>query len=515
MKRLVFLFLLVTGSLFSQSIDPDAYGYYDYARRFSSNELTGGSRMLGLGGAQAALGADIGGQYINPAALGVYRKSDWGISFDNHHKSTKSVLETNQGESKTFGNSGNFNVRNFGMIFGFANDNPDENEGWNSGGFGISFTRTNNYHQQLVYQGSNSNYSFRNFLVESASGTHFSSFLNQLDASNQVEDVFGAAYYAFILNTKDESSSDPNLNAEYFTIDGDKTDEISGTVTSKGRKQQWNIGYGANYEDKLYLGLNVAILTLRYELSNTYKESPNVTGGLTSVEYSIDETTRGVGFGLSFGAIYRPADRLRLGFAYEMSTNYALQEDYQLTLTAQYDQYNVGGVVVLEEETFKTQLTQFDYNLKQPSRITFGGAYFFDKKGFISADVDLIGYNKMRLTSTSDAFVGDNNTIGNIYRTAPNIRLGGEVRKSVFRARVGVAHYGNPYRKGFDAISLARNYITLGAGIKQEGYYIDLAAVQGFQKEGFRPYSFDNGEGPVVAINQSSLSIVLTGGLTF
>ena len=56
------------GSAFSQEM-LDAYKY-------SSNDLNGTARSLGMGGAFGALGGDISAMSNNPAGLAVYRSSE-------------------------------------------------------------------------------------------------------------------------------------------------------------------------------------------------------------------------------------------------------------------------------------------------------------------------------------------------------------------------------------------------------------------------------------------------------
>jgi len=45
------------------------------------------------------------------------------------------------------------------------------------------------------------------------------------------------------------------------------------SISRKGAQYQWSIAYGANFSDKLFVGGNIGITTLRYELEQTYRES--------------------------------------------------------------------------------------------------------------------------------------------------------------------------------------------------------------------------------------------------
>ena len=78
--------ILLSSSLYAQ--------YAEDALRFSRSFQGGTARMMGMAGAQQALGADISSLVGNPAGLGFYRKNDFSIS---------PTLRMNNVESKAFG----------------------------------------------------------------------------------------------------------------------------------------------------------------------------------------------------------------------------------------------------------------------------------------------------------------------------------------------------------------------------------------------------------------------------
>ena len=54
--------------------------YVEDAFRFSNSTINGTARILGMGGAQTALGADLSSISGNPAGLGFYRSNDYSVS---------------------------------------------------------------------------------------------------------------------------------------------------------------------------------------------------------------------------------------------------------------------------------------------------------------------------------------------------------------------------------------------------------------------------------------------------
>ncbi|HSI90897.1 MAG TPA: hypothetical protein VK927_07240 [Adhaeribacter sp.] len=73
------LALSLAGTVFAQN-EVDAL-------RYSRTDFGGTARVQALGGAQTALGADISNTTVNPAGLGLYRRSEFSItpslSFNN------------------------------------------------------------------------------------------------------------------------------------------------------------------------------------------------------------------------------------------------------------------------------------------------------------------------------------------------------------------------------------------------------------------------------------------------
>ena len=62
-------------ALLSASLAVNAQNIYQM-EDYSSSELNGTARYVGMGGAMNALGADISLMNSNPAGLGLYRRSD-------------------------------------------------------------------------------------------------------------------------------------------------------------------------------------------------------------------------------------------------------------------------------------------------------------------------------------------------------------------------------------------------------------------------------------------------------
>jgi len=86
MKRIILAIVILSFGVQSKA------QYAEDALRFSRNYFGGTSRMLGLAGAQQALGADISSISGNPAGLGFYRRNDFSISPTLRFSETQSTF---------------------------------------------------------------------------------------------------------------------------------------------------------------------------------------------------------------------------------------------------------------------------------------------------------------------------------------------------------------------------------------------------------------------------------------
>ena len=88
---------ILSALLLSAGLATEAQDVYKY-EALSGSDLTGTARYVGMGGAMNALGADLSTMGTNPAAIGLYRKSDAAITAsitsqpDGIERSTSSAL---------------------------------------------------------------------------------------------------------------------------------------------------------------------------------------------------------------------------------------------------------------------------------------------------------------------------------------------------------------------------------------------------------------------------------------
>ncbi len=528
MKRLISLGLLslLCPILAMAQVEPGSLGIYNEALLFSRTDPGGSARIQGIGGGHVALGGDISSATTNPAGLGFFNSSVFSFTPSmNFHESDALFRGRN---TTTFKN--NFNINNMGVVF---NNTLRDIEGgkFRGGSFALSFQRINNFHNEFDFEGFSNNHSIIDSFIERA-GSQPTQSLSSYEA---------LAYDHFLIDVADyDSDVDYDISSDGVITpnDGDGTYEgyaslfgaipgslpkQHGKVLSKGSQYQWNVSYGANYDDRLYFGGGIGIVSTSYTRERTYRESDFEfsDGSADDIlnEFRIDERLRinGIGINATAGVIIRPVDIVRLGMSYTTPTYNSLNEESDYTFTTDWNpfySYNLGSEVVdLGLIRDESDITISNYRLRTPSKFNLGAAFFLGKAGFISGDIEFINYGNAQLKTNDFIVSADNRSISNLYKSTKNIRVGGEFRYDMFRFRAGFSHQGDPFASKNIDRSMSR--VSGGVGYRVRDYYVDLAVSQTKSKDGYVPYTMNDGSEPVTDVSTSSTNVAVTVGFKF
>jgi hypothetical protein len=506
-----FFFIFFLATIGFESFAQDGHGYYNDALRFSRLTFGGSARFQSIGGATTALGADIGTLSSNPAGLGMYNRSDMNMSAAIGTANTNSnYLGNNQKDHRTF-----FNLPSMGMVFGGPKD--DSVKAWKGGTFGIGLTNLNSFQNQFTYNGDNTKNNLTDYFVEQTNGAKQDS-LDRLH-KDDLQDVKSLAYYTYLVNPANYS---PNNRQYRSFIQGDTVHQQE-TVVTKGKQMQWDIAYGGNINNKLYLGFSVGIISLKYSATKTFFESVQPGDTLNNYTFGTNRTLKGTGYNLRLGMIYKVTDWIRLGGTIQTPTYYSIRETISYTVDANFlDLSNKPSSTGSPDphETGKTVPKITKYNLTSPMRISGGIAIFARKKGFVSADITYLNYgasnfteNSVYATKDNSTFTADNQSIKKLYHSAFNINTGAEYRKDIYRLRAGLAWYGNPYRNS-DVNQAIKNF-TLGVGFRFESHYFDIAYIHSSYKTTYQPYVLKDGSSPSVLIRNNNGRVLATFGILF
>ncbi|MDF9799538.1 hypothetical protein OKW21_004801 [Catalinimonas alkaloidigena] len=472
----------------------------------SRNAPLGTARILGIGGGGVALGGDVSSAFINPAGLGFYNRSQAVISpnFQNARTNTN-FLGVN---SETFDN--HFNVSNFGVVINNTKDDiiPADYRG---GSFAITYNQTNSYNVNYTFGPAENTFSLLDeFALQANDIGDNADVLLDNAAEGFFPRYIDAAYENYLINAypDDQDSYVASIPAGTIALQEGRVEEI-------GRQSEWNFAYGGNYKDKLYFGASIGFKNFTYEKVSVFDETPiytqeyqdDVAEGFPffpvdnqlSIDYvdyvTLEETLRldGSGINATLGFVYRPINELTLGFSYKTPTFYSLTEEYFFNLESlvlgiqesdDSEPFDSGG----PEEIRRSPQNFSEYTLSTPSKVSGGFAYFFEKYGFITADVEYINYAANRFSS-NEFNTGDVNIeIDDVMESVINYKVGGEFRYDIFRLRLGYAMYADPTQYVNDNLDRDRQVLSGGVGISTPSFFADLAVVNTQYSTDFFPY---------------------------
>lgn len=485
--------------------------YFEDAYRFSRSNYGLGStaRMQAIGGAQIALGGDIGSAVSNPAGLGFFNKGVFVftpsmdfMNADTGYGILRDGTAEFQSSEETFRN--NFNFANIGAVINFTKGRFTDDK-FKGGSLAITLNRSNTYHMSRKYEGENGfNSIVDNILAEAGS----------LEA-NQLNEIGFAAFDQFLI-TPVTGGYDAFVGG--FPIQRE-------TIKERGSHYQMNIAWGGNYDDKFYFGGGMGLQFINYKQERSFEEFDFLQGNsdldsLNAIFIDDQIEVRGRGINFNFGAIYRPIEFLTIGVTYTSPSFMSLDEESFIDLEADWDAGTTFTETVDGETTtfdlanidpYQSDLFVNNYKLRTPSKVGVGIAAFIGKNGFISGDVEYVDYSNANLNSDDFSTTADNDVINELYESVLNVRVGGEYRFDNFRLRAGYAFLPDPI-KNYNLQD--RTDITFGFGYRTFDYFLDFAVISSQTQLESTPY-FSELNQPFSRSDIRRTTVSVTFGLNF
>ncbi len=532
-------YLLSVAALFSGAISAFGQDYSGDVFRYSDQPITGTARFQGLGGGHAAIGGDASSAFTNPAGLGFYNRSEVSISPGVRLQN----VGVNYAGANTNANKAVPFVGQAALIFA---GEPSRQGSMRRGTFGITYSRHVSLNNEFAFTGLNNRSSITDAYAADLNSFGFKS--DDVDkvfnkSTNQVTDINGAPGTAYLAAAYQLYLVDPTASGAntYVGAEGDKVTNQTQSYSSSGSQSQWSLAYGANFDDKWYVGGSLGIASTRFDFTNRYSET--FVGG-DQIRGLTDQSTltvRGTGVNLTLGTIFRPTELVQLGATFTSPTFSGLTETYDRTLSADIIGIRQveNGKPVLDangnQKRFVPDLQKialpsndFNYSITTPLRASGGATFFFKKRGFITATAEYVGYSGMRV-STSDysaavdnqAFREDNKkNVQAAYQNVVNFRVGAEVRANMFRFRAGAAYLPTAYKDTYDQLAKNgdRNSLLLsgGVGVRNERFFLDVAYSAYAFKTAYAPYTLNNSQNYAAAVlNNKVGSALLSVGVFF
>ncbi|SFD22216.1 Outer membrane protein transport protein (OMPP1/FadL/TodX) [Algibacter lectus] len=459
MKKLSLLFIGVfsMSNIYAQDISD--------ALRYSQDEIQGSARFRALSGAFGALGGDLSAVSINPAGSAVFSQSHASFSlisadknntanyFGNIEKTNDSKLDLNQG----------------GAAFVFKSNN---NSPWRKFTLAIAYDRTNDHNNSWYAEGIG-NTSIDQYFLDYTRNTVIPFGVLKLQGDEFIENAYadigaipevGFKYQqAFLgywggiidpLNTDDTTNND---NIDYVSILSGSPYNQTYSKISTGYNGKISFNFATQYEDNLYLGINLNSHFIDYQQSNFFTEN-------NDVEFENNLATTGNGFSFQLGAILKITPELRMGLAYDSPTWYTIQEEASQSIYSLEADDEIG---------FISNIINIypEYKLQTPGEFTGSIAYIFGQQGLISFDYSNKNYANTTFKPEVD-YTDLNADITNVLTSASTYRFGGEYKVKQLSFRGGYRFEESPYTDGVTVGDL--NGFSLGLGYNFGNTKLDL-----------------------------------------
>ena len=466
--------------------------YSQDAIRYSSFQTGTTSRLKGVGNAGTAIGGDLSSVSGNPAGLGFFTMSEASLTpeFDG------SKINANYQGQNNSASKNALNLNNAAIVFYSRLNTPtgqDKTKGWLSLNFGVGYSRTNDYRENIYAAGKNNSSSITDYYANLANSQGIPDGTLQSWAYNQnLIDQYGV--------------TNPTYKSNAYT----GVSQLN-NISRSGGESEINLAMGLNHSNRLYLGLALGLTNLKYNSANGFLETGTASvleNGLAvnrdyNSTYTQTQSTTGSGFNIKFGAIYKVVEAVRIGAAITTPTYYSIDDNYYEGLNTTFSS---GANYANGPANY-----QLTYTFRTPFRAAGGIAVFIKQFGFITGDVEYIDYSSTHIDN-ADGYDNtyDNGNIKSLYQAAINTHIGAEARLtgSLF-LRGGYGLQGSALKTGSSAQT-----ISGGLGYHLGQYYLDVAFQNVTASQALTPYLAGTVT-PVASLNKTYNNAFITLGYRY
>lgn len=446
------------------------------ALRYSQDEIQGTARFRALSGAFGALGGDMSAVSLNPAGSAVFISSH--VSFTLSNLDTKNEAQYFNGFNST--SDSKFDINQGGAAFVFINHNSSSP--WKKFSLAVNYDKTKNLETSWFASGLNTN---NDGQFSNSIASYFYDYANglRLDQISAFPDESISSAYADIGSIYGFANQQAFLGYESYILEPDTNDDANTvysanvlpgnfhhnySYSSTGYNGKIAFNAAIQYEDNLYLGINLNSHLINFDRS-TFLEEDNSNGGLIEyIDFGNTLSTTGTGFSFQLGGIMKLSPEFRIGLVYDSPIWYTISEETtQYIDTSELANQNINPI--------DPQIVNIypDYKLQTPGKFTGSLAYVFGEQGLISFDYSIKDYSKTKFKPESDpAFIDQNNIIGSELTSASTYRIGGEYKYKQFSFRGGYRFEESPYKNGNTVGDL--NGYSLGLGFNFGNTKLDV-----------------------------------------
>ncbi len=470
--------------------------YVGDAIRYSQNFPTLTARSLSMGGAFTSLGGDLSSAYLNPAGLGLYRKSEFVFSPGLGYNQTRATYQGRESEDFKY----QFIMSNIGYVGTY---NSKRDKGLVSASYAIAYNRLNNFNNMSYMRGDNNQTS----LVD-----NFMTGIDGVDPENLDAFTSRLAFDAYIIDTV------PGTGFEYQTPVLLPVDQRR-KVDTRGGTGEYSFSFGLNFSNVWYVGMSLGIYQLQYEQTMTHTEYDIASSEYDNFHYTENLDVEGSGVSFKMGTMVRLFNVVRVGASLHLPTYYRIDENYMNSMYSEFDDgfipSDVNGKIFAEGS--------FKYKLQTPLKLLGGASVQIGKMGLFAADVEYVDYSGMRLRERDAhiSFDEDNEEIKDAYRSVLNLKVGGELRFDNLSVRLGGGYYPSPFSSWELNKDASYGEVTAGLGYRTSNFFFDFGVSTLLHKEKYYLYSAYDFNNPsdmvdhISDLNQRKFRFIASMGFRF
>ena len=360
MKKILLILLL------AYSLSPIAYS--QDVQRFAERSTIGTARYVGMGGAMTAIGGDPSAAMVNPAGLGMYRRSEISVSIDETIDNTQQV-----GSNDTYQRT-RFAAPQISAIWAWGNSQKQRGLVYNN--FMFSLNRLANFNRDIVVKGAGMGMVPTICNITNDEGGVSEEFLvNKPWDDVEIGWLSILGYEAYLIDPIENNKWKPAVD---FT-DG------SLSISETGTSDQYTLSWAGNISNQWYIGVGVNIPTINYTKHTSLREENKQNS--SSAELKSMFHVSGVGVSGSFGLIYRPIQALRIGAS--------LQTPTILSLSRQSTGDMYSTIAGQKYEVLTPESGVMDIDIASPLRTSVSVAGQLGKIGLIAVQYDYAHSNEM------------------------------------------------------------------------------------------------------------------------
>ena len=360
MKKILLILFL------AYSLSPIAYS--QDVQRFAERSTIGTARYVGMGGAMTAIGGDPSAAMVNPAGLGLYRRSEISVSIDETIDNTQQV-----GCNDTYQRT-RFAAPQISAIWAWGNSQKQRGLVYNN--FMFSHNRLATFNRDIVVKGAGMGMVPTICNITNDEGGVSEEFLVNKPWDNvEIGWLSILGYEAYLIDPDGKNRWKPAVD---FT-DG------SLSISETGTSDQYTISWAGNISNQWYIGIGLNIPTINYTKHTSLREENKQNS--SSAELKSMFHVSGVGVSGSFGLIYRPIQALRIGAS--------LQTPTILSLSRQSTGDMYSTIAGQKYEVLTPESGVMDIDIASPLRTSVSVAGQMGKIGLIAVQYDYAHSNEM------------------------------------------------------------------------------------------------------------------------